>query len=116
MRIRLIVVLASAQEDNADVVMDMANFLWVPRGVAIKGEFARTIQEVFQTRVRDADFSRSEDVRQLVNRRINNMTRGHIQEILPPGKKCAPATSVVPCCSMSTVADKLTVLEKTTSN
>jgi serine protease inhibitor len=84
MRIPLIV--ASAQEDNADVVMDMANFLWVPRGVAIKGEFARTIQEVFQTRVRDADFSRSEDVRQLVNRRINNMTRGHIQEILPPGK------------------------------
>ncbi len=86
--------------------MDLANFLWVPRGVAIKADFARTVQDVFQTRVRDADFSRSELVRQLVNRRISNMTRGHIQELLPQGCKL-PASYTGSYLELVLVVEKL---------
>ena len=66
--------------------MEMANFIWVPRGIALKGDFARSLQDVFQTRVRDADFSRAEEVRLLINQRIEEMTRNNIKELLP---KCS---------------------------
>jgi serine protease inhibitor len=65
--------------------MDLANFVWVPRGLAVKAEFARSVQEIFQTRVRDADFTRVEEVRQVINYRIENITRGHITELFPRG-------------------------------
>lgn len=66
--------------------MEASNFIWVPRGLAIKAEYARSIQDIFQTRVRDADFSRVEDVRHLINERVEKMTRGNIKEIFPQGK------------------------------
>ena len=64
---------------------DMANFLWVPRGVLLKADYAREMYDTFQTRVRDADFKRSELVRRLINRMIGNVTHGKIQEFLPTG-------------------------------
>jgi len=64
---------------------DMANFLWVPRGVLLRAEYARDMYDTFQTRVRDADFKRSELVRSLINRMIGNVTHGKIQEFLPTG-------------------------------
>ena len=63
----------------------MANFLWIPRGVALKSDFARSIQDVFDSKVRDADFSRSEEVRLAANHRISNITRGHVKDLLPKG-------------------------------
>ncbi|KAI9552162.1 hypothetical protein GHT06_022499 [Daphnia sinensis] len=70
---------------NQDVVVDMANLLWIPRGLAIKAEYAKSVQDIFQTRVRDADFSRTEEVRQVINQRIENITRGHITDLFPRG-------------------------------
>lgn len=64
----------------------MANLLWIPRGSAIKAEYAKSVQDIFQTRVRDADFSRTEEVRQVINQRIENITRGHITDLFPRGK------------------------------
>lgn len=78
--------MAEQTQLNKEVTMDLANFLWVPRGLALKAEYANTIEDVFDTRVRDADFTRVEDVRQLINRRIEKMTRGNIKEIFPRGK------------------------------
>lgn len=67
--------------------MDLANFLWVPRGLALKAEYAKSVQDIFDTRVRDADFTRVEDVRQIINQRIETKTRGNIKEIFPRGKR-----------------------------
>lgn len=59
--------------------------MWVPRGLALKSQYARSVQDIFLTRVRDADFTRVEEVRELINKRIEKMTRGHIQELFPGG-------------------------------
>ncbi len=67
--------------------MDTANFLWVPRGLALKAEYARSVQDIFHTQVRDADFSRVEEVREVINHRIEKMTRGLIKELFPRGNK-----------------------------
>ena len=67
------------------MVIDLANLLWVPRGLAVKADYARSIQEIFRTRVRDADFIRVEEVRYVINHRIANITRGHITDLFPKG-------------------------------
>ena len=71
--------------ENEGVQLDTVNLIWVPRGVSLKSDYAQSVQEIFQTKVRDADFTRPEEVRQLVNRRISTFTKGHVKELLPRG-------------------------------
>ncbi|EFX77807.1 hypothetical protein DAPPUDRAFT_53805, partial [Daphnia pulex] len=79
------IIASMTAQNSKEVVMDLANFVWVPRGLAVKAEYARSVQEIFQTRVRDADFTRVEEVRQVINHRIANITKGHITELFPRG-------------------------------
>lgn len=79
------IIASMTAERNQEVVLEMANLLWIPRGSAIKAEYAKSVQDIFQTRVRDADFSRTEEVRQVINQRIENITRGHITDLFPRG-------------------------------
>ena len=64
---------------------DMANLMWVPRGVVIRRSFADQMNDIFQTKVREADFRRFDLVRSFINRRIGDVTHGKIQDFLPPG-------------------------------
>lgn len=51
----------------------------------VKSDYFRVIANVFQTHIREADFNQPEPVRNVVNQRISNATRGHIDQLLPPG-------------------------------
>lgn len=83
----------------------MANLLWIPRGLAIKAEYAKSVQDIFQTRIRDADFTRPEEVREVINQRIENITRGHFTDLFPRGYTISVVINKHPSCHLNIPVD-----------
>ena len=69
-----------------EVIMEMANFIWVPRGITLKNDYHNSIKDIFKTIVRNANFSGAEETLSHINRRISQITRNNINDFLTRSK------------------------------
>lgn len=63
----------------------IANEIVLEESCEVSTEYLRTINSVFLSTVRKANFDKADEVRREVNERICKFTQGMIRELLPKG-------------------------------
>ncbi|MGD1049796.1 MAG: serpin family protein [Solirubrobacteraceae bacterium] len=86
---------AAASRSSGGPKLELANALWIQRGVALQRPFVDTLSAVFGAPPQSTDFANApEPAREAINAWVSQHTAGLIANLLPPGS-VTPATVFV---------------------
>lgn len=88
-------ILTSIQNAKKDITLETANLLYLDERLKLLEEYHAVLEGSYQAIAKRVLFSQGEPIRQLINRKVEDLTRQKIKDLLPAGSISANTSMVL---------------------